>query len=431
MVVLVIKNFIYQTLYKIATVLKPVLIKILPKGVRQQVKNKLLHLATSNMNKSYNNLEDQHCHGINLVGYSRAEMGIGESCRIAARSIDAADIPFGIINFKGTSSARMSDLSWAHKEMGTSQYDINLIHVNAEQMKDIYTYFGSGLFQNRYNIGVWHWELPDFPDEWLDSFNLVDEIWAPSTFIADAISLKSPVPVIKIPHSIEVNVLEPRSRAYYNLPSESFLFLTMYDINSFEERKNPRASLEAFKRAFEPNDVHVGLVVKVNGLHGKPKEMEQLNELLSNYTNIYFVKETLSRNDTNALIASCDCFISLHRSEGFGLGLAEAMYLGKPAIGTNWSSTTDFMKNNNSCLVDYELVNVMNDFGPYKAYQKWANPDIEHASFYMKKLVEDQEYYCSIANKGKKYIREHYSPKVVGEMMKKRISYINLGVHGG
>ncbi|MEK4981423.1 glycosyltransferase family 4 protein [Bacillus sp. FSL K6-6540] len=430
-VVLYIKKVIYQFTYKLAVLTKPLITRLLSPGFRQRVKRALLKKAyplEKSQDQSYsNNLEK----GVNLLGYSRAEMGIGESCRIAANSMDSAGIPFGIINFKGTNSARMSDLTWSSKEIGEPKYNINVFHINAEQMLEVYAQYGNSLFQNRYNIGFWHWELPDFPDEWLEAFELVDEIWVPSTFVADSIAMKSPVPVVKIPHSIQVNINEVRGREFFGLPDGVFLFLSMYDVKSYQERKNPKASIEAFKKAFKPEDSSVGLVLKVNSYNSSKTELDELDELISDYQNIYLIKDTISRNDINALISIIDCFISLHRSEGFGLGLAEAMFLGKPVIGTNWSSNTDFMNTSNSCLVDYHIVQVGKDYGPYKAYQSWADPDLTHAAFFMKKLVTDTSYYNHIAEKGREYIRTNYSPEEVGQLINRRLDYIYKWKFGG
>lgn len=151
-------------------------------------------------------------------------MGIGESCRIAAKSLSAADIPFGIINFTGTNRARMTDLSWTEKEIDRPIFNVNIFHINAEQMTEVYAAHGNSIFQNRYNIGYWAWELPDFPDEWCDSFQLLDEIWVPSTFVNNSIAIKSPIPVVTIPHSIEVLITQPRNRAYFKLPEDVFSF---------------------------------------------------------------------------------------------------------------------------------------------------------------------------------------------------------------
>ncbi|WP_338115844.1 glycosyltransferase [Paenibacillus monticola] len=370
--------------------------------------------------------------GVNLVGYSRAEMGIGESCRIAARSMSAVDIPFGIINFIGTNSASMNDDTWVQKEIREPKYNLNIFHINAEQMIEIYAHYGNSIFKDRYNIGYWHWELPDFPDEWKESFNLVDEIWAPSTFVVDSIAMKSPVPVVKIPHSIEVRISNKRDRSYFQLPEHTFLFLSMYDLKSYQDRKNPQASIKAFQLAFLPDDQSVGLVIKVNSAQQqRSSELDELHSLIGNYKNIYLIEKTLSRNDTNALISVTDSYISLHRSEGFGLGLAEAMYLGKPVIGTNWSSNIDFMNHSNSCLVDYNLVQLNHDHGPYKAYQYWADPDVEHASRYMRKLCDDKNFYEEISSKGEEHIKKNFSPQAIGELIKSRLQYISLWKFGG
>nr|WP_154984693.1 glycosyltransferase [Paenibacillus xylanexedens] len=426
------KSLFFKILYKIAVKVKPLMVKVFPLKVRQKIKYTLLKTAfplEKNNMKTNAPIEN---YGVNLVGYSRAEMGIGESCRIAARSINAiGQIDFGIINFMGTNSARMNDTTWVHKEIVEPKYNINLFHVNAEQMIEIYSQYGNTIFKNRYNIGYWHWELPDFPDDWKESFNLVDEIWVPSTFVADSIAQKSPVPVVKIPHSIEVNIRDMRERAYFNLPQNAFLFLTMYDLKSFQERKNPMASIRAFQTAFLPEDESVGLVVKVNGIGYAKEDLKELYNVIGGYRNIYVIEGTLTRNDTNALIFITDSYISLHRSEGFGLGLAEAMYLGKPAVGTGWSSNLDFMNHDNSCIVRHTLVNLKKDFGPYKAYQYWAEPDIEHASYYLRKLYEDRNYYEQISANGEAYIKRYYSPLTIGSLIQKRLEYISMWNFGG
>ncbi|MFD3259449.1 glycosyltransferase family 4 protein [Paenibacillus lentus] len=426
-----IKSVLYQITYKIAVVFKPLIVRLLPQELRQKAKKVLLRKAFP-IEKTYRNQPKTNLSkGVNLIGYSRAEMGIGESCRIAARNLYVAEIPFGILNFIGTNAARMLDLTWSHKEVENPLHSVNLFHINAEQMTEVYAHYGNSLFQERYNIGYWHWELPDFPDEWIDNFNLVDEVWVPSTFVADSIALKSPVPVVKIPHSIKVDIEEPRNREYYYLPENAFLFLSMYDVKSYKERKNPRASIEAFKSAFAPDDLRVGLVLKVNSFKSGQAELELLDSLIEDYQNIYLIKHTISRNDINSLLSITDCFVSLHRSEGFGLGLAEAMYLGKPVIGTNWSSNIDFMDSGNSCLVDYTLISLGEDYGPYKGYQYWANPDIDNAARYMKRLVSDKDFYQSIALAGQKHILEHYSPEAVGKLIQKRLDYIYLWKFGG
>ncbi|KZE70493.1 glycosyl transferase family 1 [Paenibacillus elgii] len=423
------KQQLFQSLYKVAVVGKRILNPLLPAKLKKIVKKSLLYRAYPldqiSTNRRMRPREKQlFKEGINLIGYARAEMGIGESCRIAAKSLDAIHFPFGIINFKGTNSSRMTDTSWSHKENDQPIYGINIFHINAEQMMEVYADLGNKIFEERYNIGYWHWELPDFPDEWVENFRFVDEVWVPSTFVADSISFKSPVPVVRIPHCIRVDISSLRDREYFQLPKDPFLFLSMYDAHSYQARKNPMAAIRAFQEAFGANDQRVGLVVKVNNSRSTPGELSELERLVSGYRNIYLLQETYSRNDVNALLSVIDCFVSMHRSEGFGLGLAEAMYLGKAVIATNWSSNTDFMNLGNSCLVDYKLIQLGQDYGPYKAYQYWADPDIQSAADYMRRLVEYPEYYHEIATRGQETIREQYSPEIIGNLIRKRLQYI-------
>ncbi|MCM3040853.1 glycosyltransferase [Paenibacillus motobuensis] len=432
MVVFLINRWFSRYLYKLAVYSKPLATRFVSQTTRQKIRRILIGGSVAPTSKSTALTSSyQYIDGINLVGYSRAEMGVGESCRAAANSLHCLEIPFGIINFTGSNSARSEDITWAHKEISKPEFSINIFHINAQEMKDVYTYYGSPLFGNRYNIGFWHWELPDFPDDWIDNFSFLDEVWVPSTFVGDSISIKSPIPVVKIPHSIEVKISEPRSREYFGLPDNSFLFLSMYDAKSYQERKNPKAAIKAFKMSFDPWDTSVGLVVKANNPSGNSNDIMEIRELVGDYQNIYIIDKTVSRNDVNALINVTDCFVSLHRSEGFGLVMAEAMYLGKPVIGTNWSSNTDFMNPSNSCLVDFQLISLNNDHGPYKAYQHWADPSILHASKYMTRLVSDKEYYNQIAINGEQYIKEHHSPEKIGRLIRKRMDYIKKFKFGG
>jgi glycosyltransferase involved in cell wall biosynthesis len=430
------RRYCSRKLYNVSIRLKPIILKFIPSSRKErlkELKQRLLRAAYPPVDygvKAENTdmsiamqLQEK---GINLIGYSRSETGVGESCRLAARAYDSVNIPFGIINYDVGNPARSTDKSWVMKEIENPLYNVNIFHVNADQIPVAFANLGAELFASRYNIGYWHWELPDFPDEWKSSFNYLNEIWVPTQFIADSISAKSPIPVVRIPHGIQLKYPEHIKRKDFELPENTFLFLTMYDTYSFQERKNPNAVIEAFKEAFNPLDNSVGLVIKVNHSKSNPEELALLKKRFEGYSNIHIIDETLSRDDVNALINCTDCFISLHRSEGFGLGLAEAMYLGKPAIGTNWSANVDFMNYKNSCVVDYKLVQIGKDLGPYKAYQYWADPDVSHAAFYMKKLVSDPDYYQQIAIEGQKTIHNEFSPEAVGEKVRNRLRNIGL-----
>lgn len=358
--------------------------------------------------------------GVNLIGFSRSETGMGESCRLAAKAIETTGLPFGIMHV-GLDNLVNTDLSWAHKELAEPRFKTNLFHINAPEMPLILERFGEALMEGRNNIGYWAWELPEFPDEYLHGFRRLDEIWVPSKFVRDSIAAKSNIPVIVIPHGIYIEELpEHLNRQWFGLPDDRFLFLCMYDSYSIKARKNPQAVIEAFRKLTAANDVRAELVVKIN--HPTEEETAALREQLGGLPNVRIIDRVLDRNEARALIRASDCFVSLHRSEGFGLPLAEAMYMGKPVIGTNWSGNTDFMNPSNAGTVNFRLVKVGQDFGPYKAHQLWAEPDIEHAAFLMRMMVRDGNWRQHIAASGQAAIRTHFSPQVTGNAIRDRLA---------
>ncbi|MBY9078068.1 glycosyltransferase family 4 protein [Paenibacillus sp. HN-1] len=362
--------------------------------------------------------------GINLIGYTRTENGVGEACRMAARAIQTAGIPFGMVHIP-LNGAQSEDRSWSHMEMTDSRHSTNLMYINADSITGVYHRLGWNFFAGNTNIALWHWELPEFPNTWSSSFEMLDEVWAPSRFVQQAIQEISPIPVIRMPHAVHVEVPQWSGRSYFGLPAGKFLFLSMYDTWSFQERKNPQAAIEAFRKAFPLPDSGAGLVLKVNNANSMPEQLEQLKRSLVGIPNIYLIEVSLSRPEINALIHSVDCFVSLHRSEGFGIVLAEAMYLGKPVIGTLWSGNTDFMNAGNSCGVSCQLVELDQSYGPYTKGQRWAEPDVEQAAYFMRRLVSDAEWRNKVASKGQYTIQTEFSPMKVGTMIKKRLEKLN------
>jgi glycosyltransferase involved in cell wall biosynthesis len=361
--------------------------------------------------------------GINIVGYVKSEHGLGESPRRSASAAKAIDMPFTVYDFNIGNSSRTEDETLSHKIRRDNPHLVNLIHINADQMSVFHSAVGQGFLEGHYNIGYWAWELPEFPDKWLSGFANLHEIWVPSTFILDSIATKSPVPVIRMPHAIGFDIGKPMTRKEMGLPEEMFLFLCMYDLSSIQARKNPQATIEAFSKAF-PNLHNVRLIIKTQNSQFHPDALHELESLISDVPGIIHIDKTLTRREVYSLEYLCDCFVSLHRSEGFGLGLAESMFIGRPVIGTNWSGNTDFMNHKNSCPVDYELVELEKDYGPYEKGQFWAEADVDHASWYMKKLINQPEWRKHISGKGQKTIFSHFSPESVGKMFKKRLNLI-------
>ena len=363
--------------------------------------------------------------GINLFGYVNAESGIGQSARSNINNIMAAGIPLVVVDFRERNVSRMG-ASLPEGVLGEPRYNINLFHFNADQTVASITSIGSEVLRGRYNIGYWAWELPDFPDDWLSAINLLDEIWVPSDFCRESIAAKANIPVVTMPHSIEEPpapvTADPVS---FDLPANGTRLLVMFDALSFPERKNPLGAIEAFRRAKKEAGLDMHLVIKSSNLEACPEIAEKLRELASEDNNITLIDGYLTRKDIHRLIKSSDVFLSLHRSEGFGLGLAEAMMMGKAVIATNWSGNLEFMSAENSLLIDYQLETIKEDFGPYKAGQQWAEPDIASASRAIIALCTNPQLAASLGEAANERLRRDFSPKRVGQLISNRLEEIS------
>ena len=359
--------------------------------------------------------------GVNLVAYIRADMGLGAAARGMAAAFEAANIPFNVINLEHGNEASHTDHSWSHKEVQHSRYDVSVVCVNPDNSFYLRTQVSPEILGDRYVVANWFWELPEMPDEWRGEFEYVDEVWAASNFIRDAIATKAPVPVVRVPAVVQLSHSGHRfSRIQLGLPEQRFLFLAMFDTRSVLERKNPLGVVRAFKRAFAADDERVGLVVKLND----SRYALELSEELAGRENVYVIDRVMNRDELTSLIDACDCFVSLHRSEGFGLGPAEAMSLGKPAIVTNWSGNTGYMTADNCIPIDYQLVPLGRDYGPYKAHQHWAEPDLEQTAHWMKRLVAEPELAKQIGWRGRQTIHSEFSPQAVGKIIHARLQEI-------
>ena len=365
--------------------------------------------------------------GVNLVGYFRTVKGISEAARSSVLALNAVDIPYSVIDYEFGVPASQQVESLPTSNFGNGFiFNTNLFHVNPPQFPYLWNIFNERDLTSRYNIGVWYWELPEIPEDWCFAFDLVDEVWVATQFIFDSVSAKSSVPVVKIPPCIHTVYDQNLHRSDFDLPDDCFLFMCAYDVLSVQKRKNPFGVIEAFKRTFNGTDSTVGLVIKVNNAVENLKEIKRLRNLLKKYSNCFIIDTVFDKVTFNSLINLVDVYVSLHRSEGFGLIPAEAMSLGKPVIMTRWSGNLDLMTTDNSCGVDYKLTPVGNGAGHYTLEQIWADPDVDHASFFMQKLYSDNKFYDQISYKAKITIRNNFSPERIGELVKERMKQIGL-----
>jgi glycosyltransferase involved in cell wall biosynthesis len=364
--------------------------------------------------------------GVNVIGYLRSESGLGAAARGYIRALRTAGSPIALIDAGHLTANRTEDPTimeiddeWHH--------GINLVVVNADEHFHVASELGEQNLRGRYNIGVWAWELPSFPKEWHNRFPWYDEIWVGTSFIAGALAKVSPIPVVVVPPvmSLDIRGSRKRGRARIKAKRGEFVFAFIFDFHSFGERKNPIAAVEAFKRAFAPED-NARLVIKcVNG-HVAEAELASLREracgsrieILNGYWPVQGVRD---------LMAATDAYVSLHRAEGTGLTLSDAMAHGKPVIATGWSGNTDFMNVTNSYPVDYELVKLERDVGPYLAGETWADPSVEHAAAMMRHVFDHPDEVATRARRARADIDAHFSEASVAEVVSERLMVIARG----
>lgn len=358
--------------------------------------------------------EPERPFGVNLIGYAYGQLGIGEDLRMTARALQSVGVPFTIINFPPGADIPQNDMSVAEFVGQDAPYKFNLFCMTAIETGRFYAENGSEIFRGRYNIGYWPWELAQWPEEWRAMTALVDEVWVSSRHIYDALAPISPVPVLIMPLAVEIGPVSNLGRQDFHLPEETYLFCFSFDLNSSIHRKNPRACLKAFQKAFpigEPTEKPVGLVIKCH----KPKKAneywDKLKEAAKREERIFIIEETLSRPDLLALYKNCDCYLSLHRAEGFGRGMAEALLLGLDVIATGYSGNVDYCQGNPAAhLAEYKPVPVKNGEYPYGEGQVWAEADPEHTARLMRQCALQKakargniEDIVGIRNAGKRY----------------------------
>ncbi len=366
--------------------------------------------------------------GLNLVGFLTADLGVGESARCMVRAADAAGLPAALVPLRLNCRNRLGDNTYAARLSEVNPHPVNVFHIDPPAAAEIDHHHGRSFRAGRYNIGYFAWELPEFPDAWLPAFDHFDEIWCPSDFTAAAVREKCPLPVLTFPHAIAfAPPPEPPAalRRKFGLPPDKFLALTLFDLNSYAARKNPRGAIAAFRAAaLDPREA--GLVVKVHNVVGNEADFAALEAELRQLPGTVLLTATLSRADLYALEAACDCLLSLHRSEGFGLAVAECMHLGKPVITTDWSATAEFVTPANGCPVPARLVTLEATHGPYARGGTWADPDVAVAAAHLRRLAGDRELASQLGAAARTTIAERFAPSVIGARYRRRLEALAI-----
>jgi len=419
---------VFRMVYKLGFRLYPLLSRFTSVRTRNRLHLLIKRLAFSpGRTPTRGRLDPRHPPGVNLIGYLKAESGVGKAARLSLEALRSqSEFP---VSTRAVSIGCLSRENESTPEKtspdGDLPFAVNLFQVNADMTAPVLQELGTRRLNGRFNIGYWYWELPEFPQSWRSAFDPYHEIWVASTFCQRAIAPHSTIPVTVMPPPVTVNPDPAFNRSHFGLPRDRPLFLCMADGLSFLERKNPLGAYQAFRTAFpEPESSPASLVLKVVNLaKASPQIREQLREI-SEAPDVILIDRYLDAREVDSLTNICDAMISLHRSEGFGLPIAEAMRLGKPVIATGWSSNMDFMTPFNSLPVDVDVVELDRDFGPYQKGMHWAEPSIEHAAEHIRWCVQTPHAAAALGERARKTISNSYSPEAAGQRMRERIAYL-------
>lgn len=361
--------------------------------------------------------------GVNVYGYAFAESGTGQIVRSVVAALAAEGIPYAVVPFTRTVSRQQA----VFRDLGTAapSFDTNLICVNADQVPLFFESMRGQLVPGARNIGLWAWEVEDLPAAMAASEHYLDEVWGISSFTAAALARSLTKPVRAFPLPVVVPQVRSRTRAELEMP-DGFLFLFCFDYDSVFRRKNPLAVVAAFRQAFSDRS-DVALYIKTTNAERHAAEDEALRAAVRGCANIVVRDAYVTSDDYFSMLDSCDCYVSLHRSEGFGLTVAEAMALGKPVISTAYSATLEFANESNSYPVPAKLVEVGDEAPPYPSRSRWADPDVTVAAEQMMRVFTDRS--ATVGTRAHIDIEKLHGPSARGPLLRRLLDQSRRTTH--
>ena len=356
--------------------------------------------------------------GADIIGFFNAEHGLGQSARLIAGALRAAEVPISTIGCRNTQSRQR--FPFRTDEVG--RYRTVITAINAEMNEQLRRDFGDFFFAGTYVIGQWFWELEAAPSWYESSYRYVDELWAPTRFIENMLRQSAPrhVHIEYMPLPLRT----PKATADITRSDlgidDRFLFMFTFDFMSVAKRKNPVGLVEAFKMAFRPGEGPQLLIKCING-ELRPGELRALEESTEGRSDIIVMNRYLDAGDSVGLMNMCDCYVSLHRSEGLGLTIAEAMLLGKPVIATGYSGNMDFMTETTSFVVPWTQVRVGSGAENYDPAAVWAEPDLGAAADLMRQVYTEPDRARQVAAAGRADLESRFTDRRTGLQMRARL----------
>jgi len=359
--------------------------------------------------------------GADVIGFFHAEHGIGEAARLLVGALCAGDVNVATLSYRNSESRQ--NHPFETDEVG--KYKVVIAAINAELNAPMRHLFGEFFFSNTYVVGQWFWELETAPPWYKRAYKHVDELWAPSRFIETMLRNEAPrrVQVRHMPLPLQrPRVVGGVSKSDLGLP-DRFMFLFTFDFMSVMKRKNPIGLVQAFKKAFPGGDGPILVLKSING-DTRPEGSAALRAAIGVAENIIWMDKYLDAGHSAALMNQCDCYVSLHRSEGLGLTIAEAMLLGKPVIATGYSGNMDFMSNATAYPVPWTRVKVGEGAEAYDPEATWAEPDLEEAARLMRQVYDNPDQARERALLGKADLESRFTPAETGRGMRLRLEEI-------
>ena len=354
--------------------------------------------------------------GFNLVGYLTREASLGDVARRLGAAAAAAGTQQSRIAYQRTASPELQPLPDCDQ---TVRFDTTIAVVTADQFGPLAADHPELFAASRRMVGYWFWELEFITKPMRAALDLVDEVWAGSRFVADAFAAVTTKPVHHVPIAIPEPAYSPRDRASF-APlagvADRPVFLVVFDHLSVTERKNPVGAIDAFRRAFAPDEGPVLVVKSMNGSARWPQHQHVLYAA-GDRRDIIVWDEHLDRRDQMALVRAADCLVSLHRSEGLGLHLAEAMWLGVPTIATRYSGNVDFMDDSCALMVDAGRTAVIGGQGVYPPTATWADPDLDQAAAHMRRVAAEPALRQHLSAAGRQRMQQQPSQVATGQLI--------------
>jgi len=372
--------------------------------------------------------------GVLFIGYVEACLGLAQSLRGLISAAADRHIPFGIRPFRVGVETRILEQFMLEKFDLKHRYDINVIEVAADQVPTVFETIDPRQLTASYNVLRTYWELPKAPREWGPMLKGIDEIWAPNEFVCNAFKGIFPGPITIIPPCVSTDEPHYPDVVEFGMERGRFYFLFSFDFYSSHHRKNPIGVLNTFQLAFPDLNENVGLIIKSTGFDAYQTVARDAYELdvgrqfraaVDKDPRIRIVHDTMSRQKMLGLIRACDCYVSLHRAEGFGLGMAEAMSFGKAVIGTDYSGSTDFLSAETGFPVAYDLRAVKPGEYFWTEDQVWAEPNLDSAVAMFRLAFGDVKARTLRAAAGRALVHSKYGKAAVGAAVEKRLQEIS------